>query len=49
MTNCVYAKFKDGKYFSHTLYVDNVPLAGGDIQSTVGEEEGRYDLRFRKE
>jgi hypothetical protein len=40
---------KNGKCFSQTLYVDNVPLAGSDTQSTVGEEEGRYDLRFWKE
>ena len=38
MTNYVYAKFKDGKYFSRALYVDNV--------STVGEAEGYYDLQF---
>ena len=38
MINYVYTKFKDGKYFSRALYVDNV--------STVEEEEGYYGQQF---
>lgn len=39
MTNWIFAKFKDGKYFSRFRHVDNVLLTSSDVQSTVEEKE----------
>ena len=39
MKNWIFAKFKDGKYFSRLRRVDNVLLTSSDVQSTVEEKE----------
>jgi hypothetical protein len=46
--NCVYVKFKNGKYIFLILYVDDILLASSDVtllQETKGFLSSKFDMK----